>query len=89
MTNGGHFPTKSNLISKVLRQQYLSNSLENSYHFRFTVMEDKIINLIIAMNQGATVPRLEGRRLQECNRFVKMGDVPHRSLTLDVNCERL
>ena len=63
--------------------------VQDSNHPRFRLVEDKIVDLIIAMYESAAVSWLRGLFGEERHHLVEVRDLAHGNLCLDVHGPRL
>lgn len=62
-----------------------ANVLEDTYDLGFSTVKDKIINLVVAMNQGSPVWWLSGGVFEERYHLLKMRDFANGNPGIDID----
>ena len=62
-----------------------TNVLEDSDDFGFSTVKNKIVNLVVAMNQGSPVGWLSRRIFEEGDHLIEMRDLANRNPGIDID----
>lgn len=88
MANRRHLPAVAYPVSADVAKEHswTRDSLNDTDHLRFCLMVDEVIDLVVAVDQGPSVPRLRLGISQECHGLIEMGDIPYRGVCFDIRC---
>lgn len=69
----------------MLNRGHETNVLENTNDSGFCAVKDKVIDLVVAMNEGSPVCWLSARILEECDHLIEVRDLANRHASINID----